>query len=71
MDLLQRSLLFSIASGVAGALLIVVAFGAALMHRDHVWGTAFLFTVSMVMLCISLCLLAAEVRIGLNEFDQQ
>ena len=39
--------------------------------RDHVWGTALLFTVSMVMLCISLGLLAAEVRIGLNEFDQQ
>lgn len=69
--LLQRSLLFSIASGVAGALLIVVAFGAALLHRDHVWGTAVLFTASMVLLSIALGLLAAEVRIGLNEFDPQ
>lgn len=69
-DLLQRSLLFAIASGVAGAMLIVVAFGAAMMHRDHVWGTALLFTASMILLCISLVLLAAEVRIGLSEFDQ-
>ena len=70
-DLLQRSLLFAIASGVAGAMLIVVAFGAAMVHRDHVWGTALLFTASMILLCISLVLLAAEVRIGLSEFDQQ
>lgn len=70
-DLLQRSLLFAIGSGVAGAMLIVVAFGAALLHREHVWGTALLFTASMVLLCVSLCLLAVEVRIGLNEFDPQ
>ena len=70
-DLLQRSLLLAIASGVAGAMLIVVAFGAALLHREHVWGTALLFTASMVLLCVSLCLLAFEVRIGLNEFDPQ
>ncbi|WP_421695453.1 DUF2721 domain-containing protein [Aestuariivirga sp.] len=69
--LLQRSLLFAIASGFAGAVLIVVAFGAALLQRNHVWGTALLFSLSMVMLCISLGLLAAEVRIGLNEFDQE
>ena len=68
--LLQRSLLFSIFSGVAGALLIIVAFGAALLHREHLWGTALLFSVSMLLLCVSLVLLAAEVRIGLNEFDQ-
>lgn len=68
--LLQRSLLFAIASGIFGALLIVVAFGAALLHRQHMWGTALLFTVSMLLLCLSLILLAAEVRIGLTEFDQ-
>jgi hypothetical protein len=68
--LLQRSLLFSIGSGVAGALLIIVAFGAALLHREHMWGTALLFSISMLLLCVALVLLAAEVRIGLNEFDQ-
>lgn len=68
--LLQRALLFAIASGVAGALLIIVAFGAALLHREHMWGTAMLFTISMLLLCVSLVLLGAEVRIGLNEFDQ-
>ena len=69
--LLQRSLLYAIASGVVGALLIVVAFGAALLHREHLWGTALLFTLSMILLCVSLALLAAEVSMGLNEFDQQ
>lgn len=69
--LLQRSLLFAIASGVAGALLIIVAFGAALLRRDHLWGTALLFSVSMLLLCASLTVLAAEVRIGLSEFDQR
>lgn len=68
--LLQRSLLFSIASGVAGALLIIVAFGAALLHREHLWGTALLFSLSMLLLCVALVMLAIEVRIGLNEFDQ-
>lgn len=67
--LLQRSLLFSIASGVAGALLIIIAFGAAMLHLEHLWGTALLFSISMLLLCVSLGLLAAEVRIGLNEFD--
>jgi hypothetical protein len=52
-------------------MLIVVAFGAALLHRDHVWGAALLFTLSMVLLWISLGPLAAEVRTGLNEFDAQ
>lgn len=70
-DLLQKSLLYAIGSGVVGAMLIVVAFGAALLHRQHVWGTALLFSLSMVLLCISLVLLASEVRIGLNEFDQE
>ena len=70
-DLLQRSLLFAIASGVAGALLIVIAFGAAILKRDHVWGAALLFTTSMILLSISLFVLASEVWIGLNEFDQE
>lgn len=69
--LLQRSLLFAIASGTVGALLIIVAFGAALLHREHLWGTALLFSLSMLLLCVSLWLLASEVWIGLNEFDQQ
>ena len=69
--LLQKALLYAIASGVVGATMIVVAFAAALLHRDHVWGTALLFSVSMVLLCISLVLLAFEVSIGLNEFDQE
>jgi hypothetical protein len=68
--LLQRSLLLAIASGAAGAVLIIVAFGAALLERTHVWGTALLFVLSMGLLCASLIVLALEVKIGFNEFDQ-
>lgn len=69
--LLQRSLLLSIASGAVGALLIIVAFGAAVLQRSHVWGTALLFSFSMLLLCASLIALAMEVMIGLTEFDAE
>lgn len=69
--LLQRSLLLSIASGAVGALLIIVAFGAALLHRSHVWGTALLFSISMLLLCASLIALALEVMMGLTEYDAE
>ena len=47
-----------------------MAFGAALLQRTHVWGTALLFVLSMWLLCASLMVLAAEVKIGFNEFDE-
>jgi hypothetical protein len=68
--LLQRSLFLAIASGAAGAVLIIVAFGAALLERTHVWGTALLFVLSMGLLCAALIVLAWEVRIGFSEFDE-
>jgi uncharacterized membrane protein YbhN (UPF0104 family) len=71
LKLLQRSLLLSIASGAVAALLIIVAFGAAVLQRSHVWGTALLFSVSMLLLCASLIYLALEVTIGLTEYDSQ
>lgn len=69
--LLQRSLFLAIASGAAGAVLIIVAFGAALLERTHVWGTALLFVLSMGLLCAALIVLAAEVKIGFSEYDEK
>ena len=69
--LLQRSLLLSIGSGAVGALLIIIAFGAAVLHLSHVWGTALLFSISMLLLCASLIVLAFEVKIGLSEYDSE
>lgn len=69
--LLQRALYLSIASGAVAAVLIINAFGAALLNRSHVWGTALLFVSSMVLLCASLFVFAMEVAKGLNEFDEQ
>src|SRR5215213_8298681 len=52
--LLRRALLLSIASGVAGAILIIIAFGAALVSMTHVYGAAILFMTSLGLLCASL-----------------
>src|SRR4051794_33373401 len=41
--LLRRALLLSIASGIAAAILIIMAFGAALVSITHVYGAAILF----------------------------
>lgn len=69
--LLQRALYLSIASGAVGAVLIINAFGAAMLNRPHVWGTALMFMISMVLLCASLIVFAMEVSVGLNAFDEQ
>jgi hypothetical protein len=68
--LLQQALYLSISSGAAAAVLIIVAFGAALLNLSHVLGAALLFVISMALLCASLIVFAREVMIGLNEFDE-
>ena len=67
--LLNRSLLFAICSGVSAAFLIIVAFAAAMLQLNHVWGTAILFILSLSLLCASLVLFGLEARIGLTEYD--
>ncbi|MEI6537763.1 MAG: DUF2721 domain-containing protein [Verrucomicrobiaceae bacterium] len=67
--LLQRAMLLSIVSGVASAMLIIVAFAAALSSVNHAWATAILFVVSLGLLSASLMALFMDVRIGLTEYD--
>jgi hypothetical protein len=68
--LLRRALLLSIAGGVAGTILIIIAFGAALVSMTHVYGAAILFMISLGLLCASLVVFGIELKIGLNEYDE-
>jgi hypothetical protein len=68
--LLRRALLLSVASGIVSAILIIIAFGAALISMSHVWGAAMLFMISLGLLCASLVVFGIELRIGLNEYDE-
>ena len=67
--LLHRSIILSIGSGVIAAVLLIVAFGSALLAITHVYGAAILFMLSLGLLCASLVVFGMEVWIGLNEFD--
>lgn len=67
--LLHRAIYLAIGSGVAAAVLIILAFGFALMSVTHVWSSAILFIASLGLLCASLVAFGMEVKIGLNEYD--
>jgi hypothetical protein len=64
-ELLHRAVILSIGSGAAAALLIMIAFGAALVGVQHVWFAAGLFIISMFLLLWSLLDFAREIKIGL------
>jgi hypothetical protein len=68
--LLHRALLLSMGSGAAAALLILIAFAAALVHVTHVWFAAGLFIVSMFLLLWSLLDFAREINLGLAGDDE-
>jgi hypothetical protein len=70
-QLLNRSVLLSIGSGAVATILILVAFGAALLQSHHVWIAAILFMISMALLFASLVLFGIEVTIGLTEHDHR
>lgn len=67
--LLNRSLYCAIVAAILTALIIIVAFISALLHFQHEYGVAILFTVAMVMFSVSLIDLARETRIALHDND--
>lgn len=69
--LLNRSTLLAIGSAAAAAILILMAFAAALLNIHHVLFAAVLFMVSMALIVGSLLLFAMEVTIGLSEHDHR
>ncbi len=67
--LVNRSMLYAIASGIVATILVVFSFACALFGRQHVFGAGTLFTISMLLLAAALVTLAREVRIALNDYD--
>ncbi len=70
-ELVNRSILLSICSGIVAAILIIVAFASVYLGLQHVWGAAVLFMVALGLLAASLAVFAIEVRISLSEYDHQ
>jgi hypothetical protein len=68
-ELINRAIFLSIGSGIVAALLIIVAFGSALLAVTHAYVSTVLFMVSLSLLCSSLVVFGMEVRIGLTEYD--
>lgn len=68
--LLHGASLLAIGSGIAATILIIIAFATALLSIQHVWAAAFLFIISLALLCASLIQFAREVALGLPEYDQ-
>lgn len=67
--LMHRAVLLAMGSGAAAALLILIAFAAALVQVTHVWFAAGLFIVSMFLLLWSLLDFAREIKLGLAGDD--
>lgn len=67
--LVNSAMLYAVASGVVATILVIFSFASAFFGRQHVFGAGGLFTVSLVLLSLSLITLGREVRIALNEYD--
>jgi hypothetical protein len=67
--LLSNATRLAISSGVCTSLLLVVAFGSAILGLAHVIGAAFLFMVAVALLGASLFRFGQEVKIGISDAD--
>lgn len=67
--LVNRAMLYVVASGVVATVLVIFSFASAFFGRQHVFGAGLLFTISLVLLGVALLTLAREVRIALNDYD--
>ena len=67
--MLNRAIFWAVIGSIAITLLVIVAFGSALLQFQHERGVAILFMVSLSAFTISLVDFAREVRIALSEFD--
>ncbi len=67
--LVNRAMLYAIASGIVATILVIFSFASAFLGRQHVFGAGVLFTISLVLLAAALITLAREVSIALNDYD--
>jgi hypothetical protein len=67
--LMNRAIFLAVCSGIATAVLIVLAFATAYLGFQHIWGAATLFMISLALLGAALVVFAIEVRIALTDYD--
>jgi hypothetical protein len=68
-SLLNIAIFFGLLSGVAALVLIIAAFGAALMEVHHVWVAAVLFIAAAIFLLCSVVVFAVDVKMALAGHD--
>lgn len=68
--LINVAIFFGVLSGLAALVLIMAAFGAALMQVHHVWIAAVLFIVSAAFLLCSLVTFAIDVKMAITAHDR-
>jgi hypothetical protein len=67
--LINHAILWAVASSVATALLLIVAFVIAFFNLPHEYGVAMLFVVALGTFTISLINLAREVNMAVMDFE--
>lgn len=67
--LLNIAIFFGLLSGFAALVLIIAAFGAALMEFHHVWIAAVMFIASAGFLCCSVIAFGIDVKMALTGND--
>lgn len=68
--MMHRSILLAIMSGIVTTVLMITAFGVAVLGFQHVWGTAALFIVALIFFCASLCNLAIGIYGVVSDLDE-
>jgi len=67
--LINRAILWAVASSIATALLLIVAFVIAFYALPHEYGVAILFVIALATFTISLINFAREVQMAVMDFE--
>jgi hypothetical protein len=68
-SLINRAIMWAVASSIATALLLILAFGIAMFALPHEYGVAILFVVALGTFTIALINLAREVHLAVMDFE--
>lgn len=67
--LINRAILWAVASSIATAMLLIVAFVIAFFALPHEYGVALLFVIALGTFTVSLVDLAKEIRMAVMDFE--
>ena len=67
--LINRAILWAVASSIATAMLLIVAFVIAFFALPHEYGVALLFVIALGTFTVSLVNFAIEVRMAVMDFE--